>query len=311
MFSLIETIIGFSAIMLLLSILVKSMTSVVKNHVDYYSENFRKEVERLICGTIDKKWKDLESTEQLKYVQWRRLDEEYLTKDNMNWLLSKLGAAPDKLKNLEARLEVHKSNIRYAFAKRTNNIALALGLGLCLFMNINAFTIWDTLYNDQQARAKFSSQEYINSVYKLIKENADENITDDAEVQQKKEENEKKLKGNTTTKDAEEQRKKEENEKKLKGNTTANAEEQRKELKEQREVLMKQLHHLQVDVYFGIGRIWREEVNWPAGFFYEFFGSLLTGILVSIGAPYWHDLLQALIALRQPKKTAKKPQATE
>jgi len=27
---------------------------------------------------------------------------------------------------------------------------------------------------------------------------------------------------------------------------------------------------------------------------YEFFGSLLTGILVSIGAPYWHGVLQAL-----------------
>jgi hypothetical protein len=37
---------------------------------------------------------------------------------------------------------------------------------------------------------------------------------------------------------------------------------------------------------------------------YEFFGSLLTGILVSIGAPYWHDILQALSSLRPDKANA-------
>ncbi len=162
-------------------------------------------------------------------------------------------------------MKLHKANIRYTFAKRTNNISLVLGLGLCLFMNINAFTIWDTLYNDQQARAKFSSGEYLSSAQSLIKENED----------------------------------------RLEGNTKASAEELRKELEEQREVLLGQIHHLQVDVYFGIGKIWREKVEWWPGFFCELFGSLLTGILVSIGAPYWHDLLQALIALRHPKKTSK------
>ena len=40
----------------------------------------------------------------------------------------------------------------------------------------------------------------------------------------------------------------------------------------------------------------------PWGFFYEFLGSLLTGILLSIGAPYWHDLLRALGNLRNPEK---------
>lgn len=33
---------------------------------------------------------------------------------------------------------------------------------------------------------------------------------------------------------------------------------------------------------------------------YEFFGSLLTGILASIGAPYWHDLLRAVAQFRKP-----------
>jgi hypothetical protein len=65
------------------------------------------------------------------------------------------------------------------------------------------------------------------------------------------------------------------------------------------------------DVSFGVGRIWRanplggnsnqaEQVPFQV-FIYEFSGSLLTGILVSIGAPYWHDILQALSALRPDK----------
>lgn len=58
------------------------------------------------------------------------------------------------------------------------------------------------------------------------------------------------------------------------------------------------------DVSLGVGRVWRETPSdlAPWGFFYEFLGSLLTGILVSIGAPYWHDLLRALANLRNPAK---------
>jgi hypothetical protein len=95
------------------------------------------------------------------------------------------------------------------------------------------------------------------------------------------------------------------------------------------------------DVSFGVGRIWREDCllfndenrqacqktkrekagsteviaklaqkdkeaqSVPAIVTYEFFGSLLTGILVSIGAPYWHDLLQALSSLRSVVPAAK------
>src|SRR3979490_366496 len=39
MLSLIETLTGFAAIMLMLSLLVKTVTSVIKNHWDYYSDN--------------------------------------------------------------------------------------------------------------------------------------------------------------------------------------------------------------------------------------------------------------------------------
>src|SRR5260370_41120308 len=55
------------------------------------------------------------------------------------------------------------------------------------------------------------------------------------------------------------------------------------------------------DVNFGVGRVWRQG-NPPMGggaFLYEFLGSLLTGVLVSVGAPCWHDLLRTLSNLRK------------
>jgi hypothetical protein len=46
----------------------------------------------------------------------------------------------------------------------------------------------------------------------------------------------------------------------------------------------------------------KETQSSPEILVYEFFGSLLTGIIVSIGAPYWHDILQALSSLRSTTK---------
>jgi hypothetical protein len=40
----------------------------------------------------------------------------------------------------------------------------------------------------------------------------------------------------------------------------------------------------------------------PEILIYEFLGSLPTGILVSIGASYWHDILRALSSLRSTAK---------
>ncbi len=162
---------------------------------------------------------------------------------------------------LKARLEVHKANVRYTFEKRTKNISLALGLALCLFLNINAFTIWDTLYNDQLVRAKFASPEYVEAAEGLVKDYSIEIEKLQADVEEKK----------------------------------------REELQMQRDALAKQISHFRGEVGFGMGKIWTGQVNSLAGFLYEFFGSLLTGILASIGAPYWHDILRALGARRQPK----------
>lgn len=262
---LIETIIGFAVIMLLLSFLVKSMASVVKNHIDYYSENLKGELDRLLRGTINMGLTAAKARfPGLGRVEWRRLGEEYLNRENIEWLLRELGATTAALQNLEGRLEVHRANLRYAFAKRTNNMALALGLALCLLLNINAFTIWDTLYRDQDVRAKFSSAEYVDSAMKLEKQY-------EAEIKKAKEK------------------------------------EKQEELRKRREAVAKQIRHFRGEVTFGVGRIWNEAPKdwWPWFFLYEFLGSLLTGILVSLGAPYWQDLLKGLISLRAGKGKGK------
>ncbi len=296
MLSLIETLIGFSVVMLLLSLLVKSLTSVVKNHVDYYSENLRAEVDRFLSGTIGRSTQDIDG---MRKIQWKRVTEEFLTKENMVWWLKQARIKAGKLKEvqdgIEKRLEVHRKNLQFAFAKRTSYIALAMGLALCLFMNINAFTIWDTLYRDQGVRAKLASPESVKAAEDMKKQ-IEANLANQATIPVNRE-----------------------------------------ELEKQRDELNKQLAHFRGAVDFGMGRVWtdppdkaeredqgkkvtnaatspakaKESQGWPFRFlFYEFFGSLLTGVLVSIGAPYWHDLLKKLVSLRAllPVPREEKPQ---
>jgi hypothetical protein len=283
MFPLVETIIAFSAIMLVLSFLVKSLTSVIKNHFDFYSRNLRQEVYSLLEGTLEISRKELQQKIEAKPTlrtqfpwlakDWKRLGEEYLTKENITWVLKKLDpqkATEDVIKDLEGRLAVHVSNVRYMFEKRLKNVTLAVGLALCLGLNINAFAIWDKLYNDQDVRAKFSSTKFVSSAVGRA-----DNI-------------EKKIKEIEKDKDKEKEK---------------------DELKKQRDAVVKQIRHFHGQVGFGIGKIWTETPSdgiaaWKF-LFVEFFGALLTGILVSIGAPYWHDLLRALAKLRKGKSETK------
>jgi hypothetical protein len=257
MFTLIETIIAFAVIMLMMSLLVKTFTSVFKNHIDYYSKNLKVEVVRFVEGTLNELGQSLDDGQKeiLKKMEWKRLGEEYLTKKNMEWLLETLGISDLRLKysNFEARLKIHADKIRYAFEKRTKNIALVVGVALCLFMNINAFSIWDRLYNDQMTRSKFSSPKYVESVTAEIKP--------------------KEASSGATNKE---------------------------ELEKQRKELRDKFYQFRGEVNFGVGRVYSEELN-LTGFLYEFFGSLLTGILISIGAPYWHDILRVFSNLRQKK----------
>jgi hypothetical protein len=281
MFSLIETITGFAAIMLMLSLLVKTLTSVIKNQWDYYSDNLKHEVQRLALETTGKTWDTLrESTnapEWIKNIHWERLGDEFLTPAYMSWFLKQLDQNA-RVFDLESRLKIHVANVKYAFEMRMKNLAVAVGLALCLLCNINAFTIWRSLYTDEQLRATFSNA-YAEKASKLAEDDAKQAAQD----------------------------------------TNPGKPADKAQLDKQIKTFQTNMQTFVKDVSFGVGRIWRanvqdgkstqaqetQEKETPFKIFvYEFSGSLLTGILVSIGAPYWHDLLQALAALRPDKANA-------
>lgn len=280
MLSLIETITGFAAIMLMLSLLVKTLTSVIKNQWDYYSDNLKHEVERLAFEATGKTWDTLlrssGTPESIKTIHWERLGDELLTPAYMSWFLKQLDQNA-RVFDLESRLKIHVANVKYAFEMRMKNLALALGVGLCLLCNINAFTIWKSLYTDEQLRATFSGA-YADKASALASDRAKQ----EAQATE--------------------------------GNVPDKA-----QLDKQIQSFQTSMRAFLTDVSFGLGRIWRARPqsgtnNQPQPmpetqppfeiFLYEFSGSLLTGILVSIGAPYWHDLLQALAALRPDKAGA-------
>jgi len=216
-----------------------------------------------------------------------------LTSAYMSWFLKQLDQNA-RVFDIESRLKIHIANVKYTFQMRMKNLALAVGLALCLLCNINAFTIWKSLYTDQQLRATFANS-YADKATALAKAQAEASPPKP-------------------------------------GQEATDA---------QIKTFQTGMRGFLTDVSFGVGRIWREEClklgdenklrcqeekrkKTPAPaeavlglvqdkkdtqstlelLFYEFFGSLLTGILVSIGAPYWHDILQALSSLRPDKAKA-------
>ena len=367
MLSLIETITGFAAIMLMLSLLVKTLTSVFKNYLDYYSDNLEHEVKRLVLETTGKTWNFIRDSNDtpgpvrniMKEIHWDRLGDEFLNPEYLTWFLQQL----DKnavVSDLGARLKIHVANVKYTFEMRMKNLALAAGLGLCLLCNINAFTIWKSLYSDQQLRATFADK-YADKATTLAEEQARAAPHADA------------------TKPAEAAKPADPGKPAEQPNPKPNKDQLDAQLKDFRQNMQGFL----TDVSFGVGRIWREEClrlkeedrracwkglreqtakmrleargvrnsermaevekiqdadakkrerqkaidAWnaeekadseaaalklaqekketqssPEILVYEFFGSLLTGIIVSIGAPYWHDILQALSSLRSTGK---------
>jgi hypothetical protein len=288
MFSLLETLTGFVAIMLMLSLLVKTLTSVIKNQWDYYSDNLKHEVERLVLATTGKSWERLVTNNPqapgwIKSIQWERLGEEFLKPAYMSWFLKQLDPNAQVF-DLESRLKIHVANVKYTFEMRMKNLAVAVGVGLCLFCNINAFTIWKSLYSDQQLRATFS-QQYAEKATELAKQRA---------------EAEPKPPGSggdpVVTPD------------KLKKDPSADSPaigKDKARLDAEMKGFRASMRGFLTDVSFGVGRIWHpstEETKTQFEvFMYEFFGSLLTGILVSVGAPYWHDILRSLSSLRPDK----------
>jgi hypothetical protein len=292
MLSLIETLTGFAAIMLMLSLLVKTLTSVIKNQADYYSDNLRHEVQRLALETTGKAWDTLmqnpNTPDWARNIHWERLGDEVLTPAYMSWFLRQLDQNA-RVFDLDTRLKIHVANVNYAFQIRMKNLALAVGLALCLLGNINSLTIWKSLYKDQQLRAKFSGP-YAERAAALANGEAP--------------------KGASTTPTPQTL---------PPGQTPQTLEPPKKlspdEAAAQIKTFQSNMRSFLTDVSFGVGKIWRahppdyttetddEKKSGFEFFSYEFFGSLLTGILVSIGAPYLHDLLQALAALR-PDKTS-------
>jgi hypothetical protein len=374
MLSLIETLTGFTAIMLMLSLLVKTLTSVIKNQWDYYSDNLKHEVQRLVLETTGKAWDDVlgSASEQVKNlageIHWERLGDEFLNANYLSWFLKKLDSNADLI-DLESRLKVHLANMKYAFQMRMKNLALAVGVGLCLLCNINAFTIWKSLYTDGQLRATFASS-YADKATKLAEAQARGTSQETAANQANQASQA--TQGNQTDKAA--------------PASEANTKLEKNQLDAQIKDFRQNMQGFLTDVSFGVGRIWREEClrltdagrqqcqkemmektaklkqdsrdkqyeqrvaeagkladaaakekanlaadetrkaeekadlaeaglklaqeqrdtqKAPEILIYEFLGSLLTGILVSIGAPYWHDVLQALSSLRSTVSATK------
>jgi hypothetical protein len=304
MLTLIETLTAFTAIMLILSLLVKTLTSVIKNQWDYYSDNLEHEVKRLVLETTGRAWDDIlndpRTPERVKNIvmdiHWERLGDEFMTPAHLSWFLKQLDQNA-RVSDIESRLKIHLANLKYAFEMRMKNLALAVGLGMCLLCDVNAVTIWKSLYTDQQLRATFATSYADRATSLSEKQAAAENGA-----------------GATPTKDQ--------------------ADAQLKDFRQNMQGFL-------TDVSFGVGRIWREECfvvdkqarascqdskknakaavskateeknkqSVPGILVFEFLGSLLTGILVSIGAPYWHDILQALSSLRSTPAAPAKAKA--
>ncbi len=257
---LIDSAIGFAAIMLMLSLLVKSLTSLVKNYVDYYSENLRSEVDQFLNGMVGAGLNVLEVRfPWVRDINWKSLGEEFLTRDKMELLLRQISPTWTNMGDLDMRLSLHVANLKYAFEQRMKNLALAIGLGLCMFLNVNAVTIWTTLYTDQQVRSTFATS-YAEKAMAFADKAAN-------------------------------------------NEPAAAPKDSKAKLDEQAKTMRESVGQFMTDVQFGVGRIWREGANLTLpGFLFELLASLLTGILVSIGAPYWHDLLRALANLRKPER---------
>jgi hypothetical protein len=262
MIQLLDTTLGFVAIMAMLSLLVKCLTSLIKSFVDYYSANLHAEVDSLVEAMLGSSLSALASQPRLswlKEINWKSLDEQFLNVDKMKIFLQQLDPAWADMGDLGSRLDLHVANLKYTFDRKMKNLALAAGFAVCLLGNVNALSIWKTLYTDQQVRTTFA-----NEYSKKALEFADHLSVADP-------------------------------------NTNATTATNKAALQQQAQDFRNNTKSFLADVNFGIGRVWALQAvplnKWQVC--YEFLGSLLTGIMVSVGAPYWHDLLRTLSNLRK------------
>lgn len=271
MFPLLETAIGFLAVMLTLSLLVKSLTSLLKDHFDFYCDNLRYEINCFFRDFVGRTLDDLRqdqaqvrSTPFLAGIDWQRIGDEFFNKQNVAWMLTQLGKPPGNLDQLEGRLNYHLGRVRYAFDTRMKTLSLAAGLALCLALDINAVRIWHTLYTNSQLRTFFESEYATQALMAAGNQSAPQPAAPNPPTAE--------------------------------------------DLAAAREAFGRSVTQFVSDVSFGVGRIWQKPDGsarpadaidtWPK-FLIEFLGALCTGLLVSVGAPYWHDLLKNLSALRR------------
>src|SRR6476620_4186349 len=164
MVPLIETTVGFVAIMMVLSFLVKSLTTLISDHFDFYCDNFQYEVSRLIRNTTGRAWEswanDPDTVKRLPWVadiKWERLGDEFFSEDHIRWVVSQLsGVRPDQV-DVKGLVQVHLGKVKYAYQQRLKNLSIAAGLGLCLMPDVNGLTLWRTLYQNNQLRTAFAS----------------------------------------------------------------------------------------------------------------------------------------------------------
>jgi hypothetical protein len=324
MIQLIDTAVGFVAIMAVLSLLVKSLTSLIKSYYDYYSANLHFEVNSLIQGILGKTLDEFADSGPkfawLKDVNWKSLGDEVLGIEKIKLLLNHLDPTIEVKDNeLQARIDLHLANLRYGFERRMKNLALACGLALCLLCDINSVTIWKTLYGDQQLRTTFATQYAEHAMNLIDQKAAGEQTKTDApagtssvgqstatgkSVAEKP--------GSTAIAPAAAPRTDQ-----VVGATPAEGQEKLSasqlkdlQLKEKTRQFHEDIQGFFADVSFGVGRIWHESKPDnprpgpdPASHWlpclYEFLGALLTGVLISVGAPYWHDLLRTLSEMRK------------
>jgi hypothetical protein len=345
MLSLIETLTAFAAIMLMLSLLVKTLTSVIKNQLDYYSDNLKHEVERLVLETTDKTWDSILQSKDtpprvkniLMDIHWERLGDEFLSPSYLSWFLKQLDQNA-RVSDLESRLKIHIANVKYTFEMRMKNLALAVGLGLCLLCDINAFTIWKSLYTDQQLRATFSdryaekattlanaqaiqgadpskkpTKDELNAQIKSLRENMQGFLADVSFgvgriwrdeclrlTEAGKQECQKELREKTAKLRQDRYGQRIADAENAKDSTAKDAE---KKAADEGSAAEAKADAAQAELKLAQEK--KDTQSAPGILIYEFFGSLLTGILVSIGAPYWHDFLQALSSLRFTGSAAK------
>jgi len=283
MFVLLEIVIGFAAIMLMLSLLVKSLTSLIKNHFDYYAPIVELELKRLesFWASSGKKF--------TKSINPKTIGSDFFDQKNVLALLSVEDGETDKKKDSEASkkkefpvlIEESRKNIDALFSKRSKNLALVVGLALCLGANINALSIWDRLYRDGDLRSKLNAQPFLENLEAEYKKRFPEETTNGGAGQPS---------GSAAQQNP--------------GAEAGQGAAQPPSVpapQEELQAFMRDFGLATADIGFGVGALWRaktENLNLVM-LLYEFFGSLLTGVLISIGAPYWHDALRTLVSLRR------------